>query len=352
MRKIFISLLVLATIVGCGNRKKKSSSNKEASKTTITGAGATFPLPFYNLAFKTYGNESNPVSYGGIGSGGGIRSLKDKIVDFCGSDAYLGEAEMKTMPDVLHIPTCMGAVVIALNIPNISTLNITGEIIADIYLGKITKWNDKSIASINPNVKLPNKKIIPVYRSDGSGTTFVFSYYLSQISKDWDKTVGKGKSLKWPTGIASKGNPGVIGTISQTPYSFGYVGSEYAFMTKVPTANVKNKSGKFITPSISSISASAKSELPNDMRAMITNSSAIDAYPISCFTWIILYKEQNYNDRSVEQAKSTLNLIKWVINDGQKLAEKVNYAPIPESAKEKATNLLKEVTYNGKKIYE
>lgn len=226
----------------------------------IAAAGATFPLPFYNLAFKTYQEKTgNAVTYGGIGSGGGIRSLKDKIVDFGGSDAYLSDAEMQEMPyATVHIPTCMGAVVMAYNLPEVKELKLSGEVVADIYLGKITKWNDAKIQELNPSVTLPNKELTPVYRSDGSGTTFVFSDYLTKVSNDWKENVGTGKSLKWPAGLAAKGNPGVAGTISQTPGAIGYVGSEYAFSLNIPMAQMKNSSGNFITPNTESISAAAK----------------------------------------------------------------------------------------------
>ena len=215
MKNLLILILAIA-IASCGNSKKNKES--ESKKMNIAAAGATFPLPFYNLAFKTYQEKTgNTVTYGGIGSGGGIRSLKDKIVDFGGSDAYLSDTEMQEMPyTTVHIPTCMGAVVMAYNLPEVKELKLSGEVVADIYLGKITKWNDAKIQELNPSVTLPNKELTPVYRSDGSGTTFVFSDYLTKVSNDWKENVGTGKSLKWPAGLAAKGNPGVAGTISQT----------------------------------------------------------------------------------------------------------------------------------------
>ena len=301
--------------------------NGPAKKVSISGAGATFPLPFYNLAFKTYQDKTgNSITYGGIGSGGGIRSLKDKIVDFGGSDAYLSDKEMSEMPAaVVHIPTCMGAVVLAYNLPGVDNLKLTGDIIADIYLGKITKWNDSRIAAINPGVNLPDKAMSPVYRSDGSGTTFVFSDYMTKVSPEWAEKIGTGKSLKWPVGMAAKGNPGVAGVISQTEGSIGYVGSEYAFAMKIQFAA--------------------------DTRTMITNSAAPDAYPISCFTWIILYKEQAYADRNQAQAEETLKLLNWMLDaEAQALTTKVNYSPLPEKAVKNAKALLKSVTYNGQPV--
>ena len=327
--------------------------NCPAKKVSISGAGATFPLPFYNLAFKTYQDKTgNSITYGGIGSGGGIRSLKDKIVDFGGSDAYLSDKEMSEMPAaVVHIPTCMGAVVLAYNLPGVDNLKLTGDIIADIYLGKITKWNDAKIQELNPGVTLPDKELTPVYRSDGSGTTFVFSDYLTKVSNDWKENVGTGKSLKWPAGLAAKGNPGVAGTISQTPGAIGYVGSEYAFSLNIPMAQMKNASGNFIMPNTEGISAAAKGEMPADTRTMITNSSVPDAYPISCFTWIILYKEQAYANRSLAQAQATVKLLDWMLSpEAQALTTKVHYSPLPQSAVANAKTLLNSISFEGKKV--
>ena len=350
MRKLFIILLAVA-IASCGNSKKNKDGKQ--SKVNIAAAGATFPLPFYNLAFKTYQQSTGAtVTYGGIGSGGGIRSLKDKIVDFGGSDAYLSDQELAEMPgEVVHIPTCMGAVVIAYNLPEIKDLKLSGEIVADMYLGKITKWNDKAIQDLNPGLRLPDQDINPVYRSDGSGTTFVFSDYLSKVSGEWKEKIGAGKSLKWPAGLAAKGNPGVAGTVSQTPGAIGYVGSEYAFALNMPMAQMRNSSGNFIVPTTESISAAASGEIPADTRTMITNPSAPDAYPISCFTWIILYKEQAYADRSQAQAKATVDLLKWMLGqEAQALTTKVHYSPLPQGAVDNANALLNSVTYNGQPI--
>lgn len=350
MKNLFIILLAVI-IASCGNAKKSKEGNQ--AKINITAAGATFPLPFYNLAFKTYQQKTGAtITYGGIGSGGGIRSLKDKIVDFGGSDAFLSDKEMQEMPaQVIHIPTCMGAVVMAYNLPDIKDLKLSGEIVADIYLGKITRWNDKRIQYLNQGITLPDQAINPVYRSDGSGTTYVFSDYLTKISKEWETNIGTGKSLKWPTGLAAKGNPGVAGTINQTPGAIGYVGSEYAFALNMPMAQMQNSAGNFITPTTESISAAANGEMPADTRTMITNPSAPEAYPISCFTWIILYQEQAYADRTLEQAKGTIELLKWMLSpEAQALTVKVHYSPLPQAAVANAQQLIKSVTYNGQAI--
>ena len=299
---LFIGILILR-LVTCGYTCE--AGVPDGKKGTIAGASATFPLPFYNLAFKSYQDKTGvSVTYGGIGSGGGIRNQKDRVVDFGGSDAYLSDKEMSEMPSAtVHVPTYMGAVVMAYNLPGVKDLKLTGEIIADIYLGKITRWNDNRIQTVNPGLNLPDRVLNPVYRSDGSGTTFVFSDYLTKISGEWADRVGTGKSLKWPAGLAAKGNPGVAGIISQTPGTIGYVGSEYAFALNIPIAQLKNKAGRFISPNAESISAAASGEMPADTRTMITNAPVSDAYPISCFTWIILYKEQAYNGWKLRRKK-------------------------------------------------
>lgn len=353
-------VLSLALLVACGGQRKSSSasSNAETTETTkreatIAAAGATFPLPYYNLAFKTYKEKIGvDVTYGGVGSGGGIRSLKDKVVDFGGTDAYLSDSEMSEMPGmVLHIPTCMGAVVMAYNLDGIESLNLTADIISDIYLGKIKSWDDKKIAEINKGVALPKMDITPVYRSDGSGTTFVFSDYMTKASKSWADAMGTGKSLKWNSGIAAKGNPGVAGIIKQTKGAIGYIGSEYAFAVKIPSASLQNLNGEFIAASTESISAAANVAIVGDTRQMITNSDAKGAYPISCFTWIIFYKEQSYASRTENQAKETVELLKWMIgSEAQALTTKVHYSPLPTAAVEAANKILGSVTFNSQPI--
>lgn len=359
MKKIILSMAVAALMVACGGQqqsKKKQESEpakKTKSKISLAAAGATFPLPYYNLAFKNYTEKSGVnVTYGGVGSGGGIRSVKDQVVDFGGTDAYLSDAEMSEMPSaIVHIPTCMGAVVMAYNLEGVNKLNLTADIIADIYLGKIKSWDDSRIAAINSGVKLPKVDITPAYRSDGSGTTFVFSDYMTKASNVWAEKMGTGKSLKWNFGIAAKGNPGVTGIIKQTRGAIGYIGSEYAFAVKIPTAALKNLNGEFVTASTESISAAANVDIVSDTRQMITNSPAAGAYPISCFTWIILYKEQAYASRSAEQAKTTVELLKWMVSpESQELTTKVHYSPLPEKAVTAAKNILNSVTFNGKAI--
>ena len=351
MKKIFKSAMTLVaalTMVSCGGNANNGSRKSQE----LSGAGATFPLPFYNVVFEQFGQvKGDQVAYGGIGSGGGVRNLRDKIVDFAGSDAFLSDKEMAEMASVVHIPTCMGAVVVAYNLDGIKELKLSGEIIADIFSGEIKMWNDERLVALNPDVKLPSEAIIPVYRSDGSGPTFVCTDYLTKVSQKRASKYGAGNSVNFPSGQAAKGNPGVAGVIKQTKNSIGYVGSEYAFAQKIPYARVENQQGEFVLPSSESISAAASGEIPVDTRCSITNSDAVGAYPISTFTWMIIYKEQNYSDRTKEQAIATLDLLKYILSDeAQNITSEVHYAPLPTKAKELSLTNLKTVTYNGDTI--
>ena len=340
-----ITLVIAIAFAACGGNANNEGRNAQE----LSGAGATFPLPFYNVVFEQFGQvNGDQVAYGGIGSGGGVRNLRDKIVDFAGSDAFLSDKEMSEMAPVVHIPTCMGAVVLAYNLDGVKELKLSGEIIANIFAGEIKMWNDERIATLNPDVKLPEEAIIPVYRSDGSGTTFVFTDYLTKVSSMWASKYGAGKSVNFPSGQAAKGNPGVAGVIKQTKNTIGYVGSEYAFAQKIPYVLVENQRGEFVQPSSATISAAASGEIPTDTRCSITNADAAGAYPISTFTWMIIYKEQNYSDRTKEQAEATLDLLKYILSDeAQKITSEVHYAPLPAKAKELSMTNLKAVTYNG-----
>ena len=350
MRVILSFVLAAVLLSACQNSSKKGNSSGKDSNISLTAAGATFPMPYYNMVFREYTDETGvQVTYGGIGSGGGIRSLTDKVVDFGATDAYLSDDKLAEMPaEVVHIPTCIGAVVIAYNLPDVRELKLSNELLSKIFMGEITKWNDPQLKSNNPGATLPDMNITLIHRSDGSGTTYIFSDFMSKISEKWANTVGTGKSLKWPVGMGAKGNPGVAGTISQTEGSIGYVGSEYAFAQKIQTAKVQNSSGAYILPSIASISAAAIGDIPTDTRVMLTNSSDPQSYPISGFTWLILYKEQAYDSRTEEQALATVKLLDWMISEkAQGEAEKVHYAPLPRMAVEKAKTILHNVTYHG-----
>ncbi|CUS96813.1 phosphate ABC transporter substrate-binding protein, PhoT family (TC 3.A.1.7.1) [Candidatus Kryptobacter tengchongensis] len=319
----------------------------------LLGAGATFPYVLYSKMFDDYYKKTGiKVNYQSIGSGGGIRQLKEKTVDFGASDAFLSEAQLREFDSpVIHIPICLGAVVITYNLPGNPELKLTPDVIADIYLGKIKKWNDPKLVSLNPDVKLPNMNITVIHRSDGSGTTFVFVDYLSKVSKEWETKVGRGTSVAWPVGLGGKGNEGVTGLVKQIPGSIGYVELIYAKQNKLPVALIKNKKGKFIKPELFSITSSAKVDIPSDTRVSVTDTDAEDGYPISSFTWILIYKEQNYKNRSLERAKQLVKLLWWMIHEGQAHTEPLDYAKLPPEVVKKAEALIKTITYNGKPVY-
>lgn len=319
----------------------------------LLGAGATFPYVLYSKMFDVYYKQTGiKVNYQSIGSGGGIRQLKEKTVDFGASDAFLSDEQLKEFDSpVLHIPICLGAVVITYNLPGNPELKLTPDVIADIFLGKIKKWNDARITQLNPDVKLPNMNITVIHRSDGSGTTFVFVDYLSKVSKEWETKVGRGTSVAWPVGLGAKGNEGVTGLVKQIPGSIGYVELIYAKQNKLPIALVKNKKGKFIKPELSSITSAGNVKIPDDTRISITDTDSEDGYPISSFTWILVYKEQNYKNRSFERAKQLVKLLWWMIHDGQNYTEPLDYAKLPSVAVKKAEAIIKSITYNGKPVY-
>lgn len=353
MKNLLIFAAVLVLAASCNNSGNKSGGGNK--KISITAAGATFPMPYYNLAFKKYSEDTGiQLSYGSIGSGGGIRSLTDKVVDFGATDAYLSDNELTAMPaEIVHIPTCLGAVVIAYNLPGVENLKMTPGLLENIFMGTVTKWNDPKIKAINEGLELPDMNITVVYRSDGSGTTYIFSDYMSKVSTLWNEKVGTGKSLNWPVGIGGKGNPGVAGTISQSPGSIGYIGSEYAFAQKINYALVQNSSGNFINPDIKTVSSAAKTEIPADTRVMATNSSDPDAYPISGFTWIIIYKEQSYGGRTKAAAQETVKFLDWLTGpDGQSIAESVNYASLPAEVSSAAKSIIRSITFEGKPVIE
>jgi len=346
MKKIFSAMLTtIITICLFG-------SITLAANMELLGAGATFPLPLYTKMFDTYNQKTGvKVNYQGVGSGAGITQLTNKTVDFGATDAFMTDDEMKKAgADVLHIPVALGAVVLTYNLPGSPKLKLSSNVIADIFLGKITQWNDSKIAADNPGASLPDMNITVVHRSDGSGTTFIFTDYLSKISPEWKSGPGTGKSLNWPTGLGAKGNPGVAGLIKQLPGSFGYVELIYAMQNNMPVASVKNKSGVYVEPTIKSTSAAANVSMPADTRASITDTTAKNGYPISGFTWIIIYKDQKYGNKDKEKADATLKLLWWMTHEGQSLAEPLQYAPLPKDAVAKAETILKSAVYGNAKI--
>ncbi len=322
-------------------------------KAQLLGAGATFPYPLYSKMFSEYGKiTSLKVNYQSIGSGGGIQQLTAKTVDFGASDAVLnGKQDSALSGPVVHIPITAGAVVICYNLPEIKEpIKLTGELTADIFLGKITKWNDARIAAVNKGVKLPSTDILVVHRSDGSGTSNIFTTYLSKVSSEWNGKVGKGSAVNWPAGLGGKGNEGVSGTIKQTPGSIGYIELAYAIQNHISFATLENKSGKFIVPSIESTTAAANIDIPEDGKVSLTNTDAKNGYPISGFTWILVYKEQNYGNRSASTSADMMKMIWWMTHDGQKYCADLNYSPLPKAAVKVAEKIIKSVNYNGKPI--
>lgn len=359
-------LLVAGTLLSlnfllssCGGSGSKSASDGTASTSAqsddnaLLGAGSTFVYPLFSKMFAEYG-QTHPikVNYQSIGSGGGILQLTNKTVDFGGSDAPLNDEQTKAIGvPVLHIPMASGADVVSYNVPGITKpLKMTPDLIAGIFLGKITNWNDPKIAAANPGVKLPTLQLVVIHRSDGSGTTYIWTDYLTKISPEWASKVGKATSVNWPAGLGGKGNEGVAGLVKQTPGAVGYIELSYALQNKMPVAIVQNKSGKFITPDLKSITAASNIDLPEDAKVSLTDTSNPDGYPISSFTWALIYKEQNYKGRSAARAKQLLDLLWWNIHDGQKNCEPLNYATLSASALKVAENNLKSATYDGQAI--
>ncbi|MBI5375064.1 MAG: phosphate ABC transporter substrate-binding protein PstS [Candidatus Schekmanbacteria bacterium] len=347
MKRITTSFIVMLILTVC-----IFPLQAQADDGTILGAGATFPYPLYSKMFDVYNKKyGTRINYQSIGSGGGVKQILSRTVDFGASDAFMSDDELKQAPDKLvHIPTCLGAVVITYNLSGSPVLNMTPDIIADIFLGKLSKWNDARIAAINPGVKLPPTNIVVIHRSDGSGTSAIFTDYLSKVSKEWKDKVGAGKSVNWPTGMGAKGNEGVAGLIKQIPGSLGYAELIYTRQNKMPAANVKNKVGVFITPSLESTSAAANVTIPDDTRVSITDTDAKDGYPISGFTWILVYREQNYSSRQLKKADDVAKLLWWIAHEGQNYTKPLDYSPLPKAAAEKAEKAIKGITYNGNSL--
>lgn len=302
-----------------------------AAAMSLTGAGATFPYPLYSKWFDVYHKERGvAISYQSIGSGGGIQQLKAGTVDFGASDAPLSDQEMKEMPaPVVHVPMIAGAVVIAYNLPGVPKgLKLSGDVVADIFLGAIKRWNDPRIVSPNPRVTLPNLPIAVAHRSDGSGTSYIFTSYLSAVSPSWAKRVGAGKAVSWPVGIGGKGNDGVAGVVKQTPGAIGYVELAYATQNKLPYAYIRNRAGQFVEPTIATTTAAAAGSvkaMQKDVRVSIVNAPGNDAYPIAGFTYILFYQRQSNADKG----RALASFLRWAVRDGQKYAAPLLYAPLP-----------------------
>jgi phosphate transport system substrate-binding protein len=319
----------------------------------LNGTGATFPYPLISKWSSEY-HKIKPdiqLNYQPIGSGGGIKQMTAGTVNWGASDAPLTDEQMKAAEDahgpLIHIPETLGAVVIAYNIPGVTgTLKFDGETIANIYLGKITNWNDESIKKLNPKVDLPDQRIIVVHRADGSGTTYIFSDYLSKVSSDWKDKVGESTSLNWPVGIGGKGNDGVSGQVSRTPGGIGYVELIYALQNNISFADLKNAAGVFIHPSINGVTealANAAKTLPEDLRFSITNAPGKDSYPISSATWLLIYRNQT----DPVKGKAVVEFMKWAVTEGQQFSTALDYAPLPKNIQRIDVEKLKTVQYNG-----
>jgi phosphate transport system substrate-binding protein len=353
LNKIAILAVLSIGLFGMFLQSCQKEEKAQAEKVTeLLGGGATFPYVLYSKMFDVYHQKTGmKVNYQSIGSGGGIRQIKEKTVDFGASDAFLSDEQLKDFnAPLLHIPMCLGAIAITYNLPDNPQLKMTPEIIADIYLGKIKNWNNPKIKALNPDVKFPNLTINVVHRSDGSGTTFGFVDYLCKVSNEWQTKIGRGTSVNWPLGLGGKGNEGVTGLVRQTPGGIGYVEVIYAKQNGLPVATVQNQSGNFVSPELSAITKAADTQMPTDTRVSITNTVASDGYPISSFTWILVYQEQNYNNRSEERAKALVNLLWWMIHDGQQYASALNYAPLDPKVVKLAEDVIKSIQYNGKNI--
>lgn len=336
IRKAFFAL-VLTALVG--------TSGQASAETLINGAGATFPYPLYSKWFSEYAKVDKSVkfNYQSIGSGGGIKQITAQTVDFGASDKFLSDQELQAAPGkLLHIPTVMGAVVVTYNLPGIrSGIKLNSEDVANIYLGKITMWNDPRIADDNKGINLPAKPIVVVHRSDGSGTTNIFTDYLAGVNAEWAKKVGKGASVKWPIGLGGKGNEGVAGQIKTTSYSIGYVELAYAFENKLPYASLKNQAGVFVEPSIKSTSAAAAAlkNMPADYRISLVNQPGKDAYPVVGFTWLLVYEKQ----KDPVKGKKLVEFLNWSMTKGQKMAAPMLYAPLPESVVKMVQKTVKSI---------
>ena len=360
-RNLLIAVIIIAIVViaGVGYTFLASPSSNES----LSGSGATFPVPLLDAMIDEYATVKPNVliSYEGIGSGGGISALQAKTVDFAGSDAPLKESERAIAPNALHIPETIGAVTVAYNLPDVSTgVHLTGQIIADIFQGKITKWNDATIQDVN-TVTLPDHDIVVAHRSDGSGTTFIFTGYLSLVSTDWAQTagLGQGKTVEWPVGLGGNGNSGVAGIIQGTEYSIGYVELAYALENNMKVAAIQNPAGNYVTPSLDTtteaVSAKAQQGLPAGdaswTNVNVLNAQGAQAYPIVSFTYILVYKELNVvPDMTQSKATALVQFLWWMIHEGQAVAPALEYAQLPSNVVSLNEASIKSITFNGETL--
>jgi len=340
-----IAVLSIA-LIGCGG-------GGSSSEVRLQGAGATFPNPLYQKWISEYGkaHANVKIDYQSIGSGGGIKQIQARTVDFGASDAPMTDAELKASPaELLHVPTVLGAVVITYNLPGTPRpLRFSPDVVADIFLGKIAKWNDARIKADNADANLPASDITVVHRAESSGTSFVFTDYLAKVSADWKQKVGADKAPNWPVGQGGKGNEGVTGQIKQQPNTIGYVELAYATQNKLPVALVRNASGNFVEPTIDNVTAAAAASAattPDDLRVSITNATGANAYPISSYTYILVYKDQS----DATKGKTVVDYLWWGIHDGESFAKDLQYAPLPAEIVKRAEAKIDSITSGGKPL--
>ena len=362
--KIVLAIVAIAIIVGgLAGYVYLSQTLSEEETVLLGGSGATFPYPLLDAMITQYRTikPNVRVDYQPIGSGGGISALQTKSVDFAGSDAPLTAADKELAPNTLHIPETIGAVTVAYNIPDISTgLHLTGQVIADIFQGTITKWNDPAIQDLNQDVVLPDKDIFVAHRSDGSGTTFIFTGYLSKVSTDWEQEVGQGKTVAWPGGIGGNGNAGVAGIIQGTEYTIGYVELAYALENDMTVAAIRNPAGNYVAPSLDSTTEAVSSKASEGLPAGdgdwsnvdVLNAPGEQAYPIVSFTYLLVYKELNVLGSGMTQPKATalVQFLWWVVHDGQQLGPDLEYAPLPSSVVQIDEASIHSITFNGQQL--
>jgi phosphate transport system substrate-binding protein len=345
--KIIGGFVAAAVLAGCGGGSEGGGAARSSS-VALTGAGATFPYPLYSKWFADYANQTGVrINYQSIGSGGGIRQLSDQTVDFGASDSPMTDEELGRARggQVLHVPTIVGAVVVTYKLPNVATgLRLNGAVLADMFAGRITKWNDARIAQLNPGVALPASDVLVVHRSDGSGTTFIFTDYLAAVSPSWASGPGRGKEVRWPVGLGAKGNEGVAGQVRQLPGAVGYVELAYARQNNLSYAAIENASGEFVTADIESVTAAAAGVMERlgsetDYRISVVNAPGARAYPISSFTWLLVYQQQQDSTKG----RQIVEFLRWALTQGQESAAALHYAPLPEALREQLTRRIETI---------
>ena len=353
-----LAVVLVLVIAGCVRQPASGRRQAPAQRVTLNGAGASFPYPLYSKWIAEYAKVAPDVSvnYQSIGSGGGIQQLKAGTVDFGASDAPLSDEEIKAMPGpVLHLPAAAGAVAVVYSLPQPAAvgrrqapaLRLSGAVVAAIFLGEIARWNDKRIADLNPGLALPDSAIAVAHRSDGSGTTYIFTHYLAAVSKPWSDRVGADKSVNWPVGIGAKGNEGVSGIVKQTPGAIGYVELAYAVQSALSAAHMENPAGEFVAPTTAGVTAAvsgAATAMQKDVRVSILNSPGAGAYPIAGFSYILVYREQ----KEAARAKALTGFLNWAIHEGQVFAERLDYAPLPAAVVAINEQALKTITVQGR----